>query len=160
MRVCLGWHIGSTFFFRGEPNGHAQMKWVDVLEFSLTPSLPQLLVPGLHKFADDIIFSTLKANATTVYIAPEYANTCRFTEKNDVLSFGIVVLHVVTSRRVVSQLKVGTTTSDLKGLIDPKLGGIFSRTKAAKLTVAAAHCMSEAASHKPTMDDVVQQLSG
>uniref|UniRef100_A0ACD5ZRB9 Uncharacterized protein n=1 Tax=Avena sativa TaxID=4498 RepID=A0ACD5ZRB9_AVESA len=123
--------------------------------------VPRLSVPGLHKLlADDVVFSTLKASAAMGYLAPEYANTGRFTEKSDVFAFGIVVLQVITGRRAVSQLTVGTAASDLEGLIDPNLSGIFSRTEAAKLAAVAALCTSEAASQRPTMEAVVQQLSG
>ncbi|KAF7093294.1 hypothetical protein CFC21_095713 [Triticum aestivum] len=122
---------------------------------------PCLSVPGLHKLlADDVVFSTLKASAAMGYLAPEYANTGRFTEKSDVFAFGIVVLQVITGRRAVSQVKVGTASSDLEGLIDPYLGGIFSTTEAARLAEVAVHCTSEAASQRPTMEAVVQQLSG
>jgi serine/threonine protein kinase len=122
---------------------------------------PRLSVPGLHKLlADDVVFSTLKASAAMGYLAPEYANTGRFTEKSDVFAFGIVVLQVITGRRSVSQLKVGTAASDLDGLIDPNLGGVFSRTEAAKLIAVAALCTNEAASQRPAMEAVVQQLSG
>ncbi|KAM3195910.1 hypothetical protein ACQJBY_071857 [Aegilops geniculata] len=122
---------------------------------------PRLSVPGLHKLlADDVVFSTLKASAAMGYLAPEYANTGRFTEKSDVFAFGIVVLQVITGRRAVSQVKVGTASSDVEGLIDPYLGGVFSRTEAARLAEVAVHCTSEAASQRPTMEAVVQQLSG
>jgi serine/threonine protein kinase len=116
---------------------------------------PRLSVPGLHKLlADDVVFSTLKASAAMGYLAPEYANTGRFTEKSDVFAFGIVVLQVITGRRAVSQ------AGDVEGLIDPNLGGVFSRTEAAKLAAVAALCTNETASQRPTMEAVVQQLCG
>ncbi|TVU12780.1 hypothetical protein EJB05_46437, partial [Eragrostis curvula] len=121
---------------------------------------PRLSVPGLHKLlADDVVFSTLKASAAMGYLAPEYATTGRFTDKSDVFAFGIVVLQVITGRRDVSQLKVGAAVSDLEGLIDGNLSGVFSRTEAAKLAAVAAYCTSEAPSQRPTMEAVVQQLS-
>ena len=121
---------------------------------------PQLSVPGLHKLlADDVVFSTLKASAAMGYLAPEYTTTGRFTEKSDVFAFGIVVLQVITGTRAVSQVKVGTMASNLEGLIDENLDGVFSRTEAAMLAAVAAHCTSEVASQRPTMEAVVQQLS-
>ncbi|KAL6606583.1 hypothetical protein ACP70R_042236 [Stipagrostis hirtigluma subsp. patula] len=120
---------------------------------------PRLSVPGLHKLlADDVIFSTLKASAAMGYLAPEYATTGRFTDKSDVFAFGIVVLQVISGRRDVSQLKLGTAVCDLEGLIDGNLNGVFSRTEAAKLVAVATHCTSEAASQRPSMEAVVQQL--
>ncbi|XP_006655759.3 somatic embryogenesis receptor kinase 4 [Oryza brachyantha] len=128
-----------------------------LLDHHLTP---RLSVPGLHKLlADDVVFSTLKASAAMGYLAPEYATTGRFTEKSDVFAFGIVVLQVMTGRRAVSQLKVSTAANDLESLIDENLNGIFSRTEAANLAAVAALCTSEAASQRPTMEAVVQQLS-
>jgi serine/threonine protein kinase len=123
-------------------------------------SAPRLSVPGLHKLlADDVIFSSLKANAAMGYLAPEYATTGQFTDKSDVFAFGIVVLQVMTGRRDVSQLKVGTVIRNLEGLMDGNLHGVFSRTEAAKLAAVAAHCTSEVPSQRPTMEAVVQQLS-
>ncbi|CAD6337845.1 unnamed protein product [Miscanthus lutarioriparius] len=121
---------------------------------------PRLSVPGLHKLlADDVVFSTLKASAAMGYLAPEYATTGRFTDKSDVFAFGIVVLQVLTGRRDVSQLKVGAAAvSDLGGLVDGNLNGVFSRAEAAKLAAVAAYCTSESPSHRPTMEAVVQQL--
>ncbi|GJN29739.1 hypothetical protein PR202_gb18057 [Eleusine coracana subsp. coracana] len=121
---------------------------------------PRLSVPGLHKLlADDVVFSTLKASAAMGYLAPEYATTGRFTDKSDVFAFGVVVLQVITGKRDVSQLKVGTAISDLEGLMDGNLNGAFSRTEAAKLAAVAAYCTSEVPSQRPTMEAVVQQLS-
>ncbi|CAN6179541.1 unnamed protein product [Urochloa humidicola] len=122
---------------------------------------PRLSVPGLHKLlADDVVFSTLKASAAMGYLAPEYATTGRFTDKSDVFAFGIVVLQVITGKRDVSQLKVGAAAvSDLDGLVDGNLNGIFSRTEAARLAAVAAYCTSEVPSQRPTMEAVVQQLS-
>ncbi|KAJ1257828.1 hypothetical protein BS78_10G026300 [Paspalum vaginatum] len=121
---------------------------------------PRLSVPGLHKLlADDVVFSTLKASAAMGYLAPEYATTGRFTDKSDVFAFGMVVLQVITGRRDVSQLKIGTAAvSDLDGLVDGNLNGAFSRADAAKLAAVAAYCTSESPSQRPTMESVVQQL--
>ncbi|CAL5036539.1 unnamed protein product [Urochloa decumbens] len=122
---------------------------------------PRLSVPGLHKLlADDVVFSTLKASAAMGYLAPEYATTGRFTDKSDVFAFGIMVLQVITGKRDVSQLKVGAAAvSDLDGLVDGNLNGVFSRTEVARLTAVAAYCTSEVPSQRPTMEAVVQQLS-
>ncbi|KAG2609207.1 hypothetical protein PVAP13_4KG007200 [Panicum virgatum] len=122
---------------------------------------PLLSVPGLHKLlADDVVFSTLKASAAMGYLAPEYATTGRFTDKSDVFAFGIVVLQIITGKRDVSQLKVGAAAvSDLDGLVDGNLNGVFSRTEVARLAAVAAYCTSEAPSQRPTMEAVVQQLS-
>ncbi|TKW19491.1 hypothetical protein SEVIR_4G023500v4 [Setaria viridis] len=122
---------------------------------------PRLSVPGLHKLlADDVVFSTLKASAAMGYLAPEYATTGRFTDKSDVFAFGIVVLQVITGKRDVSQLKVGAAAvSDLDGLVDGNLNGVFSRTEAVRLAAVAAYCTSEVPNQRPTMEAVVQQLS-
>ncbi|XP_062227959.1 LRR receptor kinase SERK2-like [Phragmites australis] len=121
---------------------------------------PRLSVPGLHKLlADDVVFSTLKASAAMGYLAPEYSTTGRFTDKNDVFAFGIVVLQVITGRTDVSQLKVGALISDVEGLIDRNLNNVFSGTEAAKLAAVAAYCTREVPSQRPTMEAVVQQLS-
>lgn len=93
------------------------------------------------------------------YLAPEYATTGRFTDKSDVFAFGIVVLQVITGKRDVSQQVGAAAVSDLDGLVDGNLNGVFSRAEAARLTAVAAYCTSETPSQRPTMEAVVQQLS-
>ncbi|KAL6857170.1 hypothetical protein ACP4OV_018552 [Aristida adscensionis] len=120
---------------------------------------PRLSGAGLHKLlADDVVFSTLKDSAAMGYLAPEYTTTGRFTDKSDVYAFGIVVFQVLTGRRAVSQLRAGAESGRLDDLMDPRLGGAFSRPEAARLAGIALLCTSEAPGQRPAMAAVLQQL--
>ncbi|CAO2169823.1 unnamed protein product [Urochloa humidicola] len=125
--------------------------------------VPHLSGTGLHKLlADDVVFSTLKDSAAMGYLAPEYTTTGRFTDKGDVYAFGVVVLQVLTGRRAVSaHLRPGVGGAEsgrLDDLVDPCLGGRFSRPEAAKLAGVALLCTAEAPAQRPAMAAVLQQL--
>jgi serine/threonine protein kinase len=130
---------------------------------------PRLSGAGLHKLlADDVVFSTLKDSAAMGYLAPEYTTTGRFTDKSDVYAFGVVVLQVLSGRRVVSpHLRQGGTAvavesssggGRLDDLVDPRLCGRFSRPEAAKLAGVALLCTADAPAQRPAMAAVLQQL--
>ncbi|KAJ1266972.1 hypothetical protein BS78_07G020900 [Paspalum vaginatum] len=121
---------------------------------------PHLSGAGLHKLlADDVVFSTLKDSAAMGYLSPEYTTTGRFTDKSDVYAFGVVVLQVLTGRRAVSShLRLGAESGRLDDLVDPRLGGRFSRPEAAKLAGIALLCTADAPAQRPAMAAVLQQL--
>ncbi|TVU00722.1 hypothetical protein EJB05_53832, partial [Eragrostis curvula] len=121
--------------------------------------VPHLSGAGLHKLlADDVVFSTLKDSAAMGYLAPEYTTTGRFTDKSDVYAFGVVVFQVLAGSRTVSHLRLGAESGRLDDLVDPRLGGRFSRPEAAKLAGIALLCTSEVPSQRPVMAAVLQQL--
>lgn len=121
--------------------------------------MPHLSGAGLHKLlADDVVFSTLKDSAAMGYLAPEYTTTGRFTDKSDVYAFGVVVFQVLAGSRTVSHFRLGAESGRLDDLVDPRLGGRFSRPEAAKLAGIALLCTSEAPSQRPAMAAVLQQL--
>ncbi|KAG2576362.1 LRR receptor kinase BAK1-like [Panicum virgatum] len=121
---------------------------------------PRLAGAGLHKLlADDVVFSSLKDSAAMGYLSPEYTTTGRSTDKSDVYAFGVVVLQALTGRRAVSShLRLGAESGRLDDLVDPRLGGRFSRAEAAKLAGVALLCTAEAPAQRPAMAAVLQQL--
>ncbi|TKW09284.1 hypothetical protein SEVIR_6G084300v4 [Setaria viridis] len=123
--------------------------------------VPHLSGAGIHKLlADDVVFSTLKDSAAMGYLAPEYTTTGRSTDKGDVYAFGVVVLQVLTGRRAVSaHLRLGAAEpGTLDDLVDPRLGGRFSRPEAAQLAGVALLCTAEEPAQRPAMFAVLQQL--
>ena len=114
---------------------------------------------GVHKLlADDVVFSSLKASAAMGYLAPEYANTGRFSEKSDVYAFGVILLQVLTGKSKVNPFRPGADTGKLEDLIDRRLEGGYPKMEAAKLVSIALACTSEMANQRPTMASVVQDL--
>ncbi|GLT39539.1 hypothetical protein SLA2020_137230 [Shorea laevis] len=124
---------------------------------------PLLSYSGLHKLlADDVVFSTLKASAAMGYLAPEYTTTGRFTEKSDVYAFGMIVLQILSGKRKVTQFitRQVSEASRCEDFIDTNLEGKFSESEAAKLVKIALLCTHESPNHRPSMENVMQELSG
>lgn len=123
---------------------------------------PLLSDSGLHKLlADDIVFSMLKASAAMGYLAPEYTNTGRFTEKSDIYAFGMIVFQILSGKRKISQLaRLAAESSKIEEFIDKNLEGKFSEPEASKLARIALLCTHESPSHRPSIENVMQELNG
>ncbi|MBA0646294.1 hypothetical protein Goklo_014267 [Gossypium klotzschianum] len=124
-------------------------------------SNPLLSDSGLHKLvADDIVFSTLKASAAMGYLAPEYTTTGRFTEKSDVYAFGMIVLQILSgTRKITQQIRHAAETSKVEELMDMNLEGKYSDSEATRLGRIALLCIHESPYHRPSIDNVIQELS-
>ena len=89
------------------------------------------------------------------------------TEKSDVYSFGIVPLEIVTSRPAILKPPENAHISrwvssilakaDIKRIVDPRLQANFNINSAWKVDLAMA-CVSETATTRPTMSQVVMDL--
>ncbi|KAE8685086.1 hypothetical protein F3Y22_tig00111100pilonHSYRG00006 [Hibiscus syriacus] len=125
-------------------------------------SNPLLSDSGLHKLlADDIVFSTLKASAAMGYLAPEYTTTGRFTEKSDVYAFGMIVFQILSGKQKITQLiRHAAETCRVEDLIDMNLDGKYSDSEATKLGRIALLCTHESPYHRPSIDNVIQELGG
>ncbi|KAJ7975563.1 Receptor-like protein kinase [Quillaja saponaria] len=121
---------------------------------------PMLSDSGLHKlFTNDIVFSALKASAAMGYLAPEYTNTGRFTEKSDVYAFGVLLLQILAGKRkVTGSISLAAESSRFEDFIDPNLQGRFFEYEAAKLTRLALLCTLESPFERPSMEAIVQEL--
>lgn len=122
---------------------------------------PLLSDSGLHKLlADDIVFSTLKATAAMGYLAPEYTTTGRFTEKSDVYAFGMIVFQILSGKRKIAHLTHnGAESGRFEDFIDANLAGKFSESEAAKLGKIALLCIHDSPSHRPAIENVMQELN-
>ncbi|GMP69978.1 hypothetical protein CsSME_00029036 [Camellia sinensis var. sinensis] len=118
---------------------------------------PLLSNSGLHKLlTNDTVFSALKACAAMGYLAPEYTNTGRFTEKSDIYAFGVLVLQILSGKRkLVSSIRVAAELCRFPDFIDPNLHGRFSEYEAAKLAKVALMCTNESPDQRPCMDAIV-----
>ncbi|KAE9617818.1 putative protein kinase RLK-Pelle-LRR-IV family [Lupinus albus] len=116
---------------------------------------------GLHKLlADDVVFSTLKASAAMGYLAPEYATTGRLNEKSDIYAFGVIVFQLLTGKHNISQLNLQQVETDnFKEILDENLEGKFSESEAEKLWSIALLCTHESLNLRPSMNNVMQELS-
>ncbi|BFG21732.1 hypothetical protein CerSpe_080060 [Prunus speciosa] len=123
---------------------------------------PLLSDSGLHKLlADDIVFSMLKASAAMGYLAPEYATTGRFTAKSDIYAFGMIVFQILSGKRKITQVnRQGAEAGRFEDFIDANLEGNFSESEATELGRLALLCTQESPSYRPSIENVVKELSG
>ncbi|KAL3498138.1 hypothetical protein ACH5RR_040870 [Cinchona calisaya] len=125
---------------------------------------------GLAKLLEDeeSHITTIVAG-TFGYLAPEYMQSGRATEKTDVYSFGVLVLEVVSGKRptdasfiekglnIVGWLNFLMSENRQREIVDPQCEGVQAETLDALLAVAI-QCVSSAPEDRPTMHRVVQTL--
>lgn len=122
-------------------------------------SKPLLSESCLHKLlTDDTVFSALKASAAMGYLAPEYTNTGRFTEKSDVYAFGVLLFQILSGKRkYVAYMRASAESCSLD-FIDANLHGVFKESEAATLANLAVMCTHESPEERPSMETIVREL--
>ncbi|WOG88515.1 hypothetical protein DCAR_0207750 [Daucus carota subsp. sativus] len=123
---------------------------------------PLLSDSGIQKLlADDIFFSTLKASAAKGYLAPEYTTTGRFTDKSDVYAYGMIILQILSGKRMISQsIRQGAELGRLEDFMDANLEGKYIESEVMKLAKIALLCTHESPIHRPDIETVLQDLTG
>ncbi|KAF5749121.1 putative BRASSINOSTEROID INSENSITIVE 1-associated receptor kinase 1 precursor [Tripterygium wilfordii] len=125
---------------------------------------------GLAKLLEDeeSHITTIVAG-TFGYLAPEYMQSGRATEKTDVYSFGVLVLEVLSGKRptdasfiekglnIVGWLNFLITENRQREIVDPNCEGVQVKSLDALLSVAI-QCVSSSPEDRPTMHRVVQLL--
>ncbi|KAK4277287.1 hypothetical protein QN277_015304 [Acacia crassicarpa] len=114
---------------------------------------------------------TTRVMGTQGYAAPEYVMTGHLTTKSDVYSYGVVLLELLTGKRVVDKNRPSKEHSlvewarpmlrdpkKLYRVIDPRLEGQFPARGARKVAALAYKCLSHHPNPRPTMSDVVAIL--
>ncbi|KAF5442165.1 hypothetical protein F2P56_034854 [Juglans regia] len=106
---------------------------------------------------------------TLGYIAPEYDSTYAFTEKNDVYSFGILVMEVISGRTPVDSrhdpqpyliewLKSMVANHKVDCVLDPKLKEMPSSKELKRIILVALRCVDPNINDRPKMGDVLHML--
>ncbi|XP_074367492.1 putative L-type lectin-domain containing receptor kinase S.7 [Apium graveolens] len=116
--------------------------------------------------------STLTAG-TMGYLAPEYLQYGKATEKTDVFSYGVVILELACGRRPIDKEIEGQKMVNLVdwvwGLhsqgrlveaVDRRLNGEFNVEEAKMLLLVGLSCANPDSSERPTMRRVFQILNG
>lgn len=125
---------------------------------------------GLAKLLEDeeSHITTIVAG-TFGYLAPEYMQSGRATEKTDVYSFGVLTLEVLSGKRptdasfiekglnIVCWLNFLITENRAREIVDPLCEGVQVDSLDALLTMAI-QCVSSSPEDRPTMHRVVQLL--
>lgn len=93
------------------------------------------------------------------YLAPEYTNTGRFTEKSDVYAFGVLVLQILSGKRkITSLIRASAESGRFHEFFDKNIQGKFSEHEAAEIAKVALLCTNESPEQRPSMEAIIQEL--
>ncbi|GKV38228.1 hypothetical protein SLEP1_g46164 [Rubroshorea leprosula] len=110
-------------------------------------------------------------NEVSGYMSPEYGLAGIFSEKSDVFSFGVLLLEIVSGKKVTRFLYHDECLSLLShawqlwnkskelDLIDEALADSFSSTEVKRCIQVALLCVQDHAENRPTMAAVISMLS-
>ncbi|PKA63136.1 Putative receptor protein kinase ZmPK1 [Apostasia shenzhenica] len=120
-----------------------------------------------------------RIRGTRGYLAPEWASNLPITGKVDVYSYGVVLLELVSGRRISGMVMEGEVEMEtavrrtrgvlrekvetgekgwIEGLVDSGLKGEFDRRQAMRMVEVAVDCLEEERNKRPAMEAVVEML--
>ncbi|KAL3833997.1 hypothetical protein ACJIZ3_008733 [Penstemon smallii] len=119
----------------------------------------------------DMTHVSTRVMGTHGYAAPEYVATGHLTAKCDVYGFGVVLLELLTGRRVIDVSKVLQEQDlvnwaqsyllnkrQLKRIMDTKLEGQYPKNEAYIVATLASKCISHDPRKRPLMAEVLVAL--
>ncbi|KAM3706316.1 hypothetical protein ACJW31_03G144100 [Castanea mollissima] len=120
-------------------------------------------------FPEDKTHLSTGIAGTLGYMAPEYVLRGKLTEKVDVYSFGVLVIEVVSGKRIYTFSQCSYTILqmvwNLYGIgriceaVDLDLEGMFQEEEASRLLQIGLLCVQASAELRPSMSTVVKMLS-
>ncbi|XP_044954530.1 cold-responsive protein kinase 1-like isoform X1 [Hordeum vulgare subsp. vulgare] len=167
--ICMGTAKGLSYLHEEhEPNiVHRDIKASNVLlGRGYSPKIGDF---GLAKlFPDNVTHVTTRVVGTTGYLAPEYVVHGQLTKKADVYSFGVLVLEIISGRRVSETIRSDTFLVRQAWLLYEQgkpLDMVDARVKdypeaeVLRYIKVGLACTQAAPSGRPTMQQVVKMLS-
>ncbi|KAL6190408.1 hypothetical protein ACLB2K_036806 [Fragaria x ananassa] len=132
--------------------------------------MPKIADFGLARlFPEDKTHISTAIAGTLGYMAPEYVTRGKLTEKADVYSFGVLVIEIISGKRINSfasnSASILQTVWDLYGsdqlcnVVDPVLEGNFIDSEASQLLQVGLLCVQASAELRPSMPLVVKMLT-
>ncbi|XP_021752716.1 probable serine/threonine-protein kinase At1g01540 [Chenopodium quinoa] len=171
MNIILGTAKGLTYLHEGlEPKVvHRDIKSSNILlDKQWNAKVSDF---GLAKLlGSDHSYVTTRVMGTFGYVAPEYASTGMLNERNDVYSFGILIMEIISGRspvdysrppaevNLVDWLKMMVTNRNPEGVLDPKLPEKPASRALKKTLLVALRCVDPNALKRPKMGQVVHML--
>ncbi|KAJ0231940.1 Proline-rich receptor-like protein kinase PERK13 [Hirschfeldia incana] len=130
---------------------------------------------GLAKLSDSTqTHVSTRVMGTFGYLAPEYAQSGKLTDRSDVFSFGVVLLELITGRKPVDQymplgeeslvewarplLHKAIETGDFSDLVDRRLEKHYVENEVFRMIETAAACVRHSGPKRPRMAQVVRAL--
>nr|GEV32199.1 putative receptor protein kinase ZmPK1 [Tanacetum cinerariifolium] len=174
--------IGSPFMYESDTN-MVKLVYLNSFTSAIDGAFqPKISDFGLAKLSQRSGQNTefTRIRGTKGYMAPEWARSLPITAKVDVYSYEVVVLELLKGIRLPNFIVHGEGKDEeselmrfvrvtkkeieeerelwIEEVIDPRLGGLFSRRQAVKLAELGLSCVEEDRNRRPTMDSVVQHL--
>lgn len=167
--ICMGTAKGLSYLHEEhEPNiVHRDIKASNVLlDRNYSPKIGDF---GLAKlFPDNVTHVSTRVVGTTGYLAPEYVVHGQLTKKADVYSFGVLILEIISGRRIsqsirsdmflVRQAWLLHQQDNLLDIVDTNIKDYPEEEVLRYIKVGLA-CTQATPSSRPTMREVVKLLS-
>ncbi|KAL6193305.1 hypothetical protein ACLB2K_034389 [Fragaria x ananassa] len=132
--------------------------------------MPKIADFGLARlFPEDKTHISTAIAGTLGYMAPEYVTRGKLTEKADVYSFGVLVIEIISGKRINSFASNSVSilqavwvlygSDQLCNAVDPVLEGNFINNEASQLLQVGLLCVQASAELRPSMPLVVKMLT-
>ncbi|KAK3154728.1 hypothetical protein QOZ80_2BG0194410 [Eleusine coracana subsp. coracana] len=168
--ICMGTAKGLSYLHEEhEPNiVHRDIKASNVLlDGNKQPKIGDF---GLAKlFPDNVTHISTGVVGTTGYLAPEYFVHGQLTKKADVYSFGVLILEIVSGRRISQTIRSDTflvreawvlyKQGSLLDMVDASMED-YPKEEVLRYIRVGLACTQVTPSSRPTMRQVVAMLSG
>lgn len=173
MKIALGAAKGLAFLHEADkPVIYRDFKTSNILlDSDYTAKLSDLGLAKDGPEGEETHVTTTCIMGTKGYAAPEYIMSGHLSTKSDVYSYGVVLLELLTGKRVVDKSRSNRERNlvewarpilrdqrKLPHIIDPRLERQFPIKGALKVAALTYKCLSHHPNPRPNMSDVVKSL--
>ncbi|TVU20511.1 hypothetical protein EJB05_36723, partial [Eragrostis curvula] len=171
LRIALESAQGLEYLHKAcsPPFVHRDVKTANILlSANLEAKIGDFGLLKAFKRDGDTHVSTARLVGTHGYLAPEYATVLQLTEKNDVYSFGIVLLEVITGQppilqhpqatHIIQWVRQRLAQGDIEDVVDKRMRGYYNVNVMWKAVDIALKCTAQEPAQRPTMTVVVARL--